>query len=470
MTLLTVVWSWTPWHHETLCSQVEYELSLRTGMGVSVGHYSRLDPSRVRLDNVELSDPETNQLVMKARVAWWSDDGETIAIRLSQPELNMAKLAEIESLIQDRLLRQPHLVKRMMHLTAYDVTLHGNAEPSDVQVDAIPVSRTLRQIRGSVQPRPNHVDVTLDCFVADSHVTSEPLRLTLRRDRSTNSPGSIWEFDSGPNALPLRLLANHFPWLNRLGAKAKFQGTFRFGRHFAMPHAEVLPWLESWYIDAVAGQIENVDLATLSTGTSAWITGEGTLRVDRCCLEPRKKLDFAGSLVTRNGRVSRDLLEAVAAQLRYKVAPLDASESHYDLMAVAFQISDTRLRMRGICRTEPGYESVLAGVAVTSGWNPLAVAQDEDVPTLALLRVFDARRDLLFPATSIPWPLLLALPKQAPAAGKPIIPASPLPGVASEAAFASEGSHVDESNGVAPEARIGRLQKPAQGTPLMQPR
>lgn len=470
-----VLWAWTPWHHASLCSQVELELSLRTGMSVAVGRYARLDPSRVRLDDLTLSDPETGQLVLKSRVAWWSDDGETIAIRLSQPELNMVKLSEIEKLIQDRLLRQPHLVKRSVHLTAYDLTLHGSVDRPSSQIEGMLVSRTLRQVRGWVQPGPQHVDVVLECYLADSLAKPEPLRLTLRRDRSETRIDSVWEFDSGPNPVPLKLLAGHFPSLNRLGSKAEFEGTFRLGRHSDDTFSDSSPGLGSWFIDAIAGEIENVDLGRLSTGSSNWLTGEGTVRFDRCHLEPGCKLDIAGSIVTRNGRVSRDFLKALSEHLAFKVAPTDVPESQYDLMAIAFQLSDASLRLRGICRTEPGYESVLAGVAITSGWNPLAVADDQIVPTVSALRVMDSNRDLLVPASSIAAQLLWAIPKGSAAeqwmndSSRPPLQVGS-PGTTNAIRGMDTAAPYGETRESAPEVRIGRLQSPSQGSPLSQPR
>ncbi|MDF1845108.1 MAG: hypothetical protein P1U77_27155 [Rubripirellula sp.] len=376
-----VIVTWTPWYHANCVRQMERELSDATGLVVQLQDLQRTAPGGWDLHGVELIDPETNREVARVRKIQWASENGEASLLLHQPELESSQLKQTWRLLHDRWLCGPLATQTSLTVAGNDLTIHSRFG-----------SMTLRDVDAWIRPEEKSIEATIRGLPASSH-SEVPLQLTVRRDRSGETPSTQWQLASGGTPLPCSALSEYLPLMAGLGSEAMFSGT--------------IAWQQTqneWSIDLGGSRFENISLDRLFEQHAHRLSGKADLQLDRCRIDPtQRRSDIAGSIRASKGSIGRSLLAAAQQNLAINVdlpEPINQTPGDipFDRIAIGFNLNNTQLSLSGICRNEPGYESYPAGVVMLLDGLPLARSTDTTLPALSVLTA-------IAPTHSVPVPV-----------------------------------------------------------------
>ncbi|QDT02480.1 hypothetical protein K227x_08570 [Rubripirellula lacrimiformis] len=370
ITLAVVVMMATPWYAGRVRRSAEAELSRATGLVVQIGRFTRTSPSTIRIDELRILEPETQAEVAYVRQLDWVDRDDEVSILLRQPKLQSATLPSAWRLIHDRFLCRPEQTGRPIRFAANDLTI----------ADGPSSGMTLTDVDAWIEPEPDAVQAVILCMLAtsgsDASRDGTPIDITIRRDRSGQTPTTEWTIDTHDNALPCTTLAKYLDGpMGRLGAAATFSGSMRW-------HLEA----DRWWIDLGTSHIDGLSLDRISEKQPHRFSGTGRLDFERCRIEPRRSVDIAGTFTASDGQIGRSLLASAHMNLGFDVrVPPGTEDLQYDRIAMRFSLLDTELRINGICHTEQGYTSFPEGIAMHAGGFPLVRTDGLPLRSIALM-------------------------------------------------------------------------------------
>ena len=379
--LACVIVTWTPWYHHRALASLCREISRETGLVVEIGDFRRPAPGSLHLYTVRLLEPETRREVARVRELQWVRRSDEATILLHQPELQSSQLAGVWKLVHDRFLCRPEHTDVPIQIAGNDLTIHSRTG-----------ALTLRDVDAWVRSDAEGAEATIRCLPAIMQ-SEAPLMITVRRDRSEETPATDWLLDTQGTALPCSAVAEFLPQLQGLGSEATFSGTFHWRQQ-----------ADHWSMDLAGSRFEQISLDRLFEQHAHRLSGSASLQLDRCRIEPHnRRSDIVGSFRARDGLVGRSLLISASQNLGFTTRfPEGWGDSPgdipFDRLAVGFNINNTQLRLDGICRTEAGYESYPAGVVLLLNGYPLVHSSPS---TLESLRALAA----IAPAHSVPVPL-----------------------------------------------------------------
>ncbi len=352
-------------------------------------------PGTVRLTGVRLVEPETLAEVARVRIVTWVTTDQRTAVRLSQPELQSARLPYAWKLVHDRFLCQPQSTKTPIRLAADDLTIHSHAG-----------STTLREVAAWLRPVESGVEASLKCLPANASTTVMPLdadafKVEVVRNRAGKDAETQWTLSTGNVPLVCSALADYFPAMQRLGSDATFAGTMK--------------WRVSdsrWDLDLGGSVFENIELSQLLRGTPYRLTGRVALRLSRCRLDPGQQLDVAGTIVGESGHLSHSLLERLQHGLQFTINPKlqPAQDWPYESLALRFDFQGSAMTLEGICNRQQGWEGVTPGVAIVSQGRSLCAVRSENQSYVSLIRTLWPEPGELLPVSSQTSWLLKILP------------------------------------------------------------
>jgi len=377
--MLCVIMTWTPWYHHRVLRKIEREISRESGLIVSVEDFYRSAPSTVHLTGVRLVQPETlREVAMVREVEWVSRDDE-VSILLHQPELQSSQLESAWRMIHDRFLCSPQRTSVPVQFAANDLTIHSRTG-----------SMTLRDVDAWIGLRGETVEATMQCMPANFGSDS-PIAVTVRRDRSTELPSTLWILDTGGTPLPCSVLAEYLPTLKALGSEAEFLGTMRWQSDS-----------NDWMVDLGGARFEKVSLDRLFEKQSHRLSGDATIEFVRCRIEPnQRRSDIVGSIRATDGQIGRSLLLSAQQHLGFESRfPEGFGDVPYDLIAIGFNVNNTQLKLDGICRTEPGFETHAAGVVLCTDGYPWVRSSGQDLDALALLTAIAPSHRVMVPLSN----------------------------------------------------------------------
>lgn len=401
-TMTVIAITWTPWYHRRSLAAIEQQLSRQTGLLFEIEDFDRPAPSMVRLHGVRVLESEMMREVARVRVVAWATQQNRVALRLSQPELQSSELAHAWSLIHDRFLCRPEQTSMPVRFAADDLTIHSSTGPL-----------TLRDVDARIRPLARAVIAEIHCLPATSAGDSSPVGISVTRDRSGESPTTDWTLQTGETALPCSALAEFLPILDRIGQDASFSGQL----HWSVDS-------NGWSLDLGGSHLAGVDLSRISQRLPHRLTGQGKIQLDRCLIQPGQTVDISGSLRAEDGYVGASLLKSLKDQLGFRLVspPQQPRDVGYDRMALRFDLFGAQLKLRGICRTERGYEGLRPGVALCAGGQPLVLSPDQTLPAVRLASALAPSHSVMVPLaqqTSGLMDLLLAPSHPLPADPQP---------------------------------------------------
>ncbi|EMI57256.1 hypothetical protein [Rhodopirellula sallentina] len=433
LTMFAILVTWTPWYHNRARRALAEHVSLLTGLHVEIGDFERADPTTWQLSDVRLADPETLRPVATVRTVRWISQSDSTVIRLSQPEIRVETLDQAATMIHHRFLCRPDQTRVPVRIAADDVTLRGQS-----------TAQTLQDFDAYLETREDVVWATVRCIPAGQRPDSEGVQIEVTRDRSASPPMTSWSVQTGELRMPLAVMSDYYPFLERLGADATFDGTVSASRQDGMAS---VPWSVS-----LAGHFRDVDLGQLTQDLPHRVTGRGEISVDRCQLDRDGSVNVAGQLIANEGWMSSSILPRLAEDLGCELTTPIQDDFAFDALALRFDLYAAQLRVEGICRGLPGREWLPSDVVVSAGGQPIVLSRGGWLPATNLARLVAPPHSVSIPLSGQTKGLLEIL--------RP--PSHALPGGTTDPA------NIDETT--QPAARIGRLQPWRQETePISQP-
>lgn len=382
----------SPWFAQRQLAVWQRVVQEQTGLLAQIGRVSYPRGDIVLFERVQLTDPDSERLVVQLRQAELVRAESRLLVILSQPEVEPGQFDRLCETFHDRLLRGA--IRLPMEASAPEVTLKGT-----------PRALTLTDVQCRVIPEQQAIRTAVDFRVAGIPMTA-PARIEVVRDRSAWPPTTGWEVQTGPIPLPCSLLAGYFPPLERLGPDCRFAG-----------RAWAAPARDGWN-GGLAGQFQAVALEHLIAPFPHKLSGRADVVLDHVAFRGGRLDEAAGTVDCRGGVVSRSLLASFADACRcQKSSRLDRAEAgliEYDRLAVRFELAAEGLQLHGLCSEDA------PGVLIADRHGPLLTELESwPQPAMVLAQALSPAGALQVPATIESDLLLRSLPLPRPATDAP---------------------------------------------------
>ena len=347
------------------------ELSRRLGMKVTFDDVSYPRPGATRYRGLRLSDMETAELLLHVDSLDAHVVDGVLILSVAGAEIEAGRLASVWEVIAQG-LRTP--AQQQVHLLAERVVLHDDT-----------TTRVFTDVEGDWDPSETGNQASLR-FGVEGVSMQSPARVRVIRNRQMVPPSTRFELDTGGAPLPCALVASLFPQLARLGPDSRYRGYLWATRQAA-------GWDAEW-----AGELTGVDLARLVTQQFPHrLNGTAKIVIQRARMHQGRLDQATGSLTSGPGQISPSLLSAAVDALYMvpgNVARSTLGDVPYDQLSFEFDVSETGLSIRGICRNVPP-GTVLTSRSVAL----LAEPRRERLPVVSLIRMLVPRIEYLVPAT-----------------------------------------------------------------------
>jgi hypothetical protein len=330
--------------------------------------------------------------VASVRRLEWVSGSEQTSILLHQTELQSSQLKRTWQMIHDRFLCRPDLTSLPVEVVGNDLTIHSRTGP-------LPV----RELLARIQPREDAVEATIQCVLANSSSNS-PVDIRIRRDRSDDAPVTDWTLHTNGSPLPCSALAEYLPLMASLGSDAEFSGTMSW--QLGENH---------WWVDLGGSFFQHVSLDRLFERQAHRLSGMAEIDFKRCRIEPyNPRSDIVGSIHARDGMIGRSLLMSIHQHLGFGVRmPEGVSDVEYDRLALAFDLNNTKLKLRGICHQELGYFPT--GVVLCQDGQALVQSPETALDALKLVTTIAPPHSVLVPLSKqTSWLMNVFVPPSRP--------------------------------------------------------
>jgi hypothetical protein len=344
-----VVLAWCAWrqmprHVPAEAARLGRELRL----GVSLAGVKHLRPGVVLYEGLELSDPDTDRVVLRCRAleatyraANSQQQGRPLLTLIaSQPEIEAAGLEQLRQLLSGVLERRIGHGRFDLRLAANEVTLRAEEN-----------TKTLAGLSASIDSSPEGSQAAVS-FRLRGIAASKAMQIRIVRSRQVSPPATGFELDTGGAAVPCDLLALGLPVLGPLGPPSRFRGIIWANQ---VPDSE---GPDCWAVE-LTGQFLEVDLGRLlSERFTHKLSGMGQVTIQSARFRCGRLEEVCGFVDIGPGVISRSLIDAAVEQLHLArgVKPQQPEDLvQYEQLAVGFVIDAKGLALQGRCtRTDPG--------------------------------------------------------------------------------------------------------------------
>jgi hypothetical protein len=364
----------------------EQRLSRRLRLSVTVERVGHPRPGVTVLQNVRISDPETNSRIARIRVVEAYRDDDSTVLVFSQP------------LVEGK---QVGALWRLLHR---EITNALDPPPGKVQVvcseltcDVGDTAVTLTDVVGQIEADSAARIAAFDFRIAGQQMV-EPAQVRLVRMQQGGEPLTRVEFHTGGNELPCSLLAPYTQWDQRVGSDCRFCGSYSGQRT-----------REGWAAD-VAGRLSRLSLDRLVGAVFPHkMSSEAQVDLRSLRFVDSRLQSAEGSVSTGPGVVSRSLVHAVAdagiADETESLGGFADSVIPFEQLAFTFRVDADGLSVLGAC------DDPTPGAILAARNGPLLVQpRRQPVPAVALVRALVPQSSVQVPATLETDLLLRVLP------------------------------------------------------------
>jgi hypothetical protein len=290
-------------------------------------------PDLVLYEGLDLSDPETGQLLARLPSVEWQTDSDGVTVRIPQPAtVNGERLEAFWNLAlaETRQDRDP----QRLRLECGSLSLHlalGNQSFIDVS--------------GQIE-HGERSELSLHfCRATAGEAAAEPSGLTIVRDRTATPATTSVQFTTGESGLPCDLLAGVCPAIKRLGRASSFRGRVQAEQ------------TDNWQGE-LAGSFRQVDLDLLVAGLPHKLSGTAQIDIERAAFAAGRIESLIGMLSAGPGTVSRSLIHAAHSTLSLEASKqaMTGAENRlaYESLNLAFEIGPQGLTLRGVTPKQTG--------------------------------------------------------------------------------------------------------------------
>lgn len=383
------------------------QLGRQLGLNVKLGGLQRLRPGVVLYEQVEATDPETSQPVLRCRlleVAWQQQpdaQGQyrtVLAVKASQPEVQAASLPRIWQSLARTLEGSCGPLETDVQLSASELTLQAGDN-----------SQTLTNVEGVVENLSAGTLAQIQFRLAGAD-TPEPILIRTARNRQKSPPANSFELYTGDGELPSNVLAMGLADLKPLGSRCRFKGRI-WGEEAS----------DGWQGE-IAGEFADLDLGRLvSEHYPHRLAGAAKVEIlsAHFC---RGRLEEGSAIVEAGpGIIGRSLMTAAIECLGLMPGQnqLPASEQvPYEQLAFLATLDAQGLRLSGRCNTPD------RAILSDGRHSLLGESLEQSVPAVALARMLVPQSVVQVPASRQTDRLLnlLPVPDVIPPAGAVPIP------------------------------------------------
>ncbi|MEL6107182.1 MAG: hypothetical protein AAFU85_14165 [Planctomycetota bacterium] len=373
----SVVITWTPWYRSYRLAQLEHTLQQETGLAIAVERCRELAPDKFKLENVELRDPESGQLVATIGTIDWLNEDTSTRVVLHSPILRSAALGDAWQLIHDRLIRRPQHTLKPLVVVADRLTIRssGTSITHDVEV----------YVEAEEQGVQMHVRAS------DELDEDSMLQCTLFRNREGRRPMTEVSLSTGTTPLPCSVLEDYFPVLRRLGPDARFRGTMEFRQ---LPD-------QGWSYNFDGTTVTGISLSRVSESLPYHVSGTAAVYMPRCSIIPGQKVNVSAEVsVPEGGWTDWDLLQDFSKQkemglgLNSRVGVSADRKVQYSKASFSVTITNERMALQGLCTQgeDYTYEGPIHNIALCHFSQPLAQTSKWDFSSDLVTALFSPPR------------------------------------------------------------------------------
>lgn len=362
------------------------------------------EPGVCLCENIELTDPETRQRVLRCRWLELGQSGPVLSLRPANVEIVSPAAGRLVRLLMRRLQRELPIAQSMVRVLPSSVTLRG---PRDEQ--------SYDDVECLIESTDAGDSATIRFRLAGGEM-DEAASVVISR-RHARQAGTRVSLDTAGASLPVALFAPWADWQSVLGRDTRFRGSL---------------WIDAdergWRGD-ITGVLSEVDLESLvGSRFPHLLTGRATLEIDRARLEQGRLVEATGLLRAEQGVIGRSLVVSMSESLACRPIADRADQPrsgncNYGQLFVRFVLDSDGLRLTG-SPSQPN-----AGFLLTDehGKPLLAEPVRQPAPLVAFVRALVPLSRMQVPATEetaslIPWlPLPPVVPPPAPV-GSPARP------------------------------------------------
>lgn len=297
---LCLYWSaqqFLPTYQRQQAKQWEQWLTAHLGVSVTVAAYESRAPERFALHEIRLNHPETAAVIGRVRLAEIERREGKWAIRLTQPELEGSELPTAWRIAHDWFLCRPRPAAQAARVGMSELTIHT----------ARGQKHTLRDLTMSLLPTPQATLLNIQFQPAGPLTATpakKPMQLIVKRHHSADGLKTEMQLRTEAHDIPIGLLTGLAPWVERLGAEAKFSGTL-----------DVDLRSDAWRVILAGGQFSKVDLAALTANADARLSGTGQVQFEQLVVSQRGIELAYGRGEVRDGSMAAGLFHSLGKYL-----------------------------------------------------------------------------------------------------------------------------------------------------------
>lgn len=364
----------------------ERAISQQLGLHAQLTRASSPRPGTMLYEWLELSDPDTRQLLARLPFVEVRHSDHEMHVRLPFPAIvNGTRLDAFWKLARDQVRQLQSW--RELHLAAQNLTLHLNDG-----------DQSFTDLDGHIDNTAEQTQLRLGFRRAGAVAQgAEPAELTITWNRDTAAPGSTVQLTCGAAPLPCSVVASIWPAVEQMGKASEFQGRVFVSEQAALWKAEL------------AGRLGGVDL-DLAVGQRFLhkLTGTAVAHIERMTIQDGRIESAVGKLSAGPGYIGRSLVNS--AQTHLHVQPTsEAAKTRgnllpYKQLGVAFELSAEGLMLRGAIPLAQG--AILVDDRSILVREPAVPRQ----PVVNLVRTLVPQTEVQVPATRETDALTRALP------------------------------------------------------------
>jgi hypothetical protein len=388
-----VAWS-LPRH----AAELEDRLRDRLGLIVRFDRVTHLRPGSMRLDHLQLIDPETRQRLAEIASLHVVQTGQQLQLSIAQATLPLEQWRPLWQRLHDRVFCQDLLDGRAATFTCDRAEIRSAGQ-----------SFMLHELAGSFRHDRTSLCAKIGLRLQEPE-TGPPLEVTIRRVRRTTPPQTELLVDTRSKSVPLHLLPAVLT--HRLGSCGRLNGRL------------CLSATDTYWSCRVSGDLEDVDLKKLVADESPYhLAVAADVKVNQAQFGPHGLEHAAGRCVADDGSVGRALLRSLVGHHFGSAGPaLVASDPQADEfsireLALDWRLDERGLMLRGVCPAD-GSPETSCEVALIGDHGPLWIGPwHPAVHAEYLIRAFIPPD--LENAPEVARRLQRQLPRSAPALDRP---------------------------------------------------
>ncbi|HTU24389.1 MAG TPA: hypothetical protein VMF30_03255, partial [Pirellulales bacterium] len=342
--VVVVIWCRSPWS----AAHYRHELAEQLALDVRLDAIGFPRPGVTRYLGLSLVDPETARTLAELTAVEVRAERQKTWIECREAEVLDGSRLDLVVEWATRWLRgragsesaaEIHLAKLSLHLDGGDDLLLVDVRGRFAGTQAKQPSENPREPQAVLE------------FSLAGQEDATPARISFDRHVGKRSAGghgatTAIKLETGPTALPARLVELCCPGWRTWGEESTFAGNLQWQRGAAGITGEV------------DGRIAGIDLGKLvSTRSQHRLTGTAEVYLDEAQFRDGRLVSATGSIVAGPGLVGRSLLAAAARDLHFAennpAAPL-IDLVDYEKLALSFKISERGVSVHGKCPGSPG--------------------------------------------------------------------------------------------------------------------